>query len=205
METSMKTPVQFYFDFSSPYGYFAAMCIDELAGKYGRQVDWHPILLGAIFKITETKPLVDLPLKGPYSRHDLNRTARLHKIDFKMPSTFPIATHQVARAMLWIQKKHGKDIAKQFAKKAYQAFFMDDINISEVDAILKIATQCGFDSQEVANGMVQQDIKDQLKSDNDAALVKGIFGSPFIIVDGEPFWGFDRFYQIEAMLKNGEI
>ncbi|MCY1251876.1 hypothetical protein D9M72_657430 [compost metagenome] len=32
-------------------------------------------------------------------------------------------------------------------------------------------------------------------------MAKGVFGSPFVIVDGEPFWGFDRFEQVEAHLK----
>jgi 2-hydroxychromene-2-carboxylate isomerase len=32
-----------------------------------------------------------------------------------------------------------------------------------------------------------------------------VFGSPLVIADGEPFWGFDRFDQLEALLKNGNI
>lgn len=204
-EKNKPSPIQFYFDFSSPYGYFAAMYIDELAVKYGRQVDWYPILLGAIFKITESKPLLNFPLKGPYSLHDMERTARLHKIDFTLPSVFPISSHHAARAMLWIQKQHGKDAAKQFAKKIYQAFFVEDINVSEVEAVLSVAVACGFDAASVGHGLAEQEIKDQLKADNESAIAKGIFGAPFIIVDGEPFWGFDRFYQIEALLKNGEI
>jgi 2-hydroxychromene-2-carboxylate isomerase len=158
----MKTPLQFYFDFSSPYGYFAAVRIDELAAEFGRLVDWHPVLLGVIFKTTETRPLLQLPLKGPYSRHDLTRTARHHQIAFKLPTIFPIASHQTARAMLLIQNKHGKDIAKQFAKKCYHSYFVDDINIIEVEAILKIAEDCGVNREEVANGIQLPEIKDQL-------------------------------------------
>ena len=37
----MTAPIDFYFDFSSPYGYFASTRIDELAQKYGRGVLWH--------------------------------------------------------------------------------------------------------------------------------------------------------------------
>ena len=36
-----------------------------------------------------------------------------------------------------------------------------------------------------------------------AALAKGVFGSPFIIVDGEPFWGSDRLDQVDAWLATG--
>ncbi|MEO9135646.1 MAG: 2-hydroxychromene-2-carboxylate isomerase, partial [Casimicrobiaceae bacterium] len=30
-----------------------------------------------------------------------------------------------------------------------------------------------------------------------------VFGSPFVFVDGEPFWGIDRFDQIERWLVQG--
>jgi len=46
-------------------------------------------------------------------------------------------------------------------------------------------------------------IKDALKRDVDAAIAAGVFGSPFVIVDGEPFWGLDRFDQIERWLETG--
>ena len=48
----MAAPIDFYFDFSSPYGYLGAQKIEALAAKYGRNVDWRPVLLGVIFKET---------------------------------------------------------------------------------------------------------------------------------------------------------
>ena len=51
-------PIDFYFDFSSPYGYFAAEQIDALAARYGRSVLWHPFLLGVTFKVTGLAPLI---------------------------------------------------------------------------------------------------------------------------------------------------
>ena len=48
----MKAPVDFYFDFSSPYGYLASQKIEALAAKHGRGVTWRPMLLGAAFKAT---------------------------------------------------------------------------------------------------------------------------------------------------------
>jgi hypothetical protein len=34
----MSQPIDFYFDFSSPYGYLASEKIDDLAARYGRKV-----------------------------------------------------------------------------------------------------------------------------------------------------------------------
>jgi 2-hydroxychromene-2-carboxylate isomerase len=42
--------------------------------------------------------------------------------------------------------------------------------------------------------------KDRLKRENDAAIAAGVFGAPFFIVDGEPFWGNDRRAQLEQWL-----
>jgi len=39
--------------------------------------------------------------------------------------------------------------------------------------------------------------------DFDAALGRGMFGAPYVIIDGEPFWGADRLPQIEKWLETG--
>jgi 2-hydroxychromene-2-carboxylate isomerase len=46
-------------------------------------------------------------------------------------------------------------------------------------------------------------VKEKLKVEVDAAIAKGVFGSPFVIVDGEPFWGTDRFDQVDKWLATG--
>ena len=35
------------------------------------------------------------------------------------------------------------------------------------------------------------------------AIARGVFGAPFIFIDGEPFWGADRLPQIERWLAHG--
>ena len=86
----MKAPIEFYFDFSSPYGFVASERIEVLAAKHGRDVDWRPVLLGVVFKQTGGVPLTQAPIKGDYSKHDMARSARLYGIHgFRLPSTFP--------------------------------------------------------------------------------------------------------------------
>jgi 2-hydroxychromene-2-carboxylate isomerase len=201
----MSAAIDFYFDFSSPYGYFAAARIDELAAKYGRDVEWHPILLGAVFKTTGSAPLTELPMKGKYALHDFDRSARFHGIPYNRPPAFPLPTQVAARAMLWIQSRYGADRSIKFAKLIYQAMFVDGVNIAEPLHVLDIARNNGFDTTGMAEGINSLGIKNQLKAEVDLAMARGVFGSPFVIVDGESFWGFDRFEQVEAMLKYGKI
>ena len=51
--------------------------------------------------------------------------------------------------------------------------------------------------------MADPAIKDRLKQATAAAIERGVFGSPFIFVDGEPFWGADRLDQVDAWLARG--
>ena len=46
-------------------------------------------------------------------------------------------------------------------------------------------------------------MKDALRREVEQALGRGVFGSPFVFVDGEPFWGLDRFDQVERWLATG--
>ena len=75
-------PIDFYFEFASPYGYLASTQIDAIGARHGREVAWHPIMLGAAFKETGARPLMQTPLKGPYLRHDVPRFARLLGVPF---------------------------------------------------------------------------------------------------------------------------
>ena len=200
----MSTPIEFYFDFSSPYGYFAAVEIDQLAARHGRSVNWHPILLGPIFKTLGTNSLVNIPVKGDYSRHDMVRTARFHNIFYQPPSNFPIGSQVAARAALWVQSTQPAK-AVDLIKTLYSAYFTEDIDISVVEHVLRIAADLGIDRDALQAALESQELKDQLRQATEAAGNAGVFGSPFMIVDGESFWGFDRFAQLDAFLKNGKI
>jgi 2-hydroxychromene-2-carboxylate isomerase len=201
----MTSPIDFYFDFSSPYGYFAAERIDALAAKYDCAVNWHPVLLGAVFKKTGATPLPMVPLKGDYARRDFMRTARFHGIAFKEPTPFPISTQVAARAMRWIAATQGDAKAVAFAKAAYRAYFVDGLNIGEQSVVAQVAAAMGIDSAVLVEAINGDAIKEQLKAEVEQAMARGVFGSPYIVADGEPFWGFDRFDQLEAFLKNGTI
>jgi 2-hydroxychromene-2-carboxylate isomerase len=198
----MATALDFYFDFSSPYGYLASQKIEALAQKHGRTVNWCPILLGAIFKVTGGAPLPNLPLKGDYARRDFLRSAKFHNVPMKYPSTFPISGVAPTRAVIWLK---GKEPAKvpALVKALYTALFVDDVNISEAENVIKVAASIGCDANASRAALSDQAVKDKTKAEVDAALARGVFGSPYIVIDGEPFWGIDRFDQIEKWLATG--
>jgi 2-hydroxychromene-2-carboxylate isomerase len=185
--------IDFYFDFSSPFGYLASQKIEALAAKHGRTVKWRPMLLGAAFKATGGVPLTQIPLKGEYAKRDFYRSARFHGLEYRHPEPFPVNTVAACRAFYSLAEE--KD-ALRLAKALFKAYFADNVNIGEPDNVMKVAGTIGL-----APNISDQAVKDKTKGEVDAALAKGVFGSPYVVVDGEPFWGLDRFDQIDRWLK----
>lgn len=199
----MSQPVDFYFDFSSPYGYFAASRIDALAARHGRSTVWRPILLGAIFKVSGQQPLTTIPMKGSYALHDLARSARWFGLPFRMPGKFPVPSIAPCRAYYWLQDRDPA-AAKALAQALYRAYFVEDRDISSPEVTANVAAKLGHDKSAVLQAINDAAVKERLRSEVDAAIERGVFGSPYIVVDGEPFWGSDRLDQIEQWLAKGK-
>jgi 2-hydroxychromene-2-carboxylate isomerase len=198
----MADPIQFYFDFASPYGYMAATRISALAAKNGRRVEWKPFLLGAVFKVTGGVPLPTVPLKGDYHRRDMERCARLHGIAFKVPSKFPIASQSPARTIYWLEPQ-GTAKQEEAVLALYRAYMVDDRDISSPEISADVAASLGYDREKVLEAIGDPAMKERLKQETDAAIRLGAFGSPYIVVDNEPFWGFDRLEQVGRWLQTG--
>jgi 2-hydroxychromene-2-carboxylate isomerase len=198
----MPAPIQIYFDFSSPYGYLGSEKIEALAARHGRTVDWHPMLLGIAFKTTGSQPLTSVPIKGDYAKRDMERSARFHRVAFRLPSKFPIATQAPARIVLW-QREHDQASVGNLVKALYRAYFVLDRDIGDPDIAAEVAAESGLDRQAARGAVDDAAVKDALRREVDAAMAKGVFGSPFVFVDGEPFWGIDHFDQVVRWLAHG--
>lgn len=198
----MAEPIDFYFDFTSPYGYIAAHRIEDVAGRHGRAVRWHPFLVGAVFKLTGTRAAIEDPLKGPYARRDFMRSARLAGLPLNMPSTFPFNPVAASRAFYWADAID-QEGAKRLALKIYDKVFVADTGPVTPEAVADTAAEAGFDREACLSALGSDEIKAKLRAAGDAAVARGVFGSPFFLVDGEPFFGADRLPQVDRWLETG--
>jgi 2-hydroxychromene-2-carboxylate isomerase len=198
----MPEPIDFYFEFASPYGYLASTQIDALAGRHGRAVAWHPIMLGAAFKETGARPLTQTPLKGPYLLHDVPRFARLLGVPLTLPPVMPMNSLAASRACLWLEEADPAQ-ARRLAQSLLYAHWGEGRDLGAPEAVADVAVGLGIERDDLLAAVADQRIKDRLKEQTQAAIERGVFGSPFIFIDGEPFWGADRLPQIEAWLSKG--
>ena len=160
------------------------------------------MLLGPVFKITGQPPLVEIPMKGEYSKHDFARSARLHRIEYAHPARFPIGTVAGLRTFYWL---HDRDptMAQAFAKALYRAYFAEGRDISAAAVVIDVAVAGGADRAALTAALEDPAIKERAKREVDAAIVAGVFGSPYFVVDGEAFWGVDRMPMLEQWIRTG--
>ena len=117
----------------------------------------------------------------------------------------PVASAAVitqARAYYWLlDQDHA--LARRFAHAVFRAYFVDGQDISTSECVLALAAQAGAEPAALAAALLEPVLKERLKTECATALVKGVFGSPHIIIDGEHFFGADRLPQIERWLVSG--
>lgn len=199
----MALPIDFYFDFSSPYGYVAAHRIDAVAAVHGRAVTWHPILLGPIFKNTGGRALVKSgPGKRAYVQRDFARSARRAGLPFTMPEPFPFLAVAASRAYYGLADSDER-AARRLALALFDAAFGEGRDIGKPAGVIAVAQAAGLDGSVVAGCLEDPAVKDRLRDETAQAEAAGVFGSPFFIVDGEPFWGNDRLDEVVAWIEQG--
>ena len=198
----MPAPLDFYFEFASPYGYLASLRIDAIAAAYDREVMWRPIMLGAALKLTGGGPNINLPLNGPYLLHDAPRFARFLGVPLRVPRVMPANSLAASRAFWWLDGQD-PDMAKGFAQAVFHAHWGEGRDISTPEQVAAIGETCGLSAADLIAATQDSAIKARLKAETDRSIERGVFGSPFVFVDDEPFWGADRLDQVERWLATG--
>ena len=198
----MSAPIDFYFDFSSPYGYLASEQIDALGAKHGRAVMWHAIVLDAQFQPQGGMKIPTALMRTEYVKRDVERSAAYFGIPYKAPAPYPVHTEHAARAFQWLSDRN-PDEARSFAHAVFRAYFVEGRNIAETAVLLEIAENLKLDRDDVSAAFSDSATKARLKAEIDLAEARGVFGSPFFIVEGEGFWGNDRLPQLERWLAKG--
>ncbi|MBI3711650.1 MAG: 2-hydroxychromene-2-carboxylate isomerase [Burkholderiales bacterium] len=199
----MSKRIEYWFDFVSPYAYLTTQVIEQLAKKYDREVDWHPMLLGVVFKHTNSTPLtMRPPVMADYHKHDMERSARFAGLPFVLPEPFPINTQNTARVCLWLKEAAPAQVG-EFVRNVTRTYFSEPAALNDIAWLGQQVKAMGLDGEAAMAACENPYYKDLLKSACEEAVSKGIFGAPWLIVDGEAFWGNDRLPQLEKWLDSG--
>jgi 2-hydroxychromene-2-carboxylate isomerase len=198
----MSMAIDFYFDFSSPYGYIASQLIDAMAEKYGRSANWHVIVLNDHFQSIERIKLPTNIMRTDYIKRDAERLAAYYGIPFKTPKLIGLNTELAARLFHTIHDRNPQQ-GKAFADLVLKAYFVDNKNIAMLEELQHLASAVDISAEDFYDASNNSASRARVKAEVDMAEARGVFGSPFFIVEGERFWGNDRLPQLERWLEVG--
>jgi 2-hydroxychromene-2-carboxylate isomerase len=186
--------VVFFHDFSSPFSYLAASRIDEVAARHGAEVEWVPILLGALFREIGTP---DVPLlamhaaKQAWMRRDMEEQAGRHGIPFRFASTFPLRTVTALRVAIVEPRATGP---------MYRAAWAADRDVGDERVLAGVLDDAGLDGGGLVAATRDPAVKERLRANTERAKVAGACGVPTFLVRDQLFWGQDRLELVEAAL-----
>ena len=199
----MATPIRFYLDFASPYAWFALDGIERLAREHGREVEWRPVLIWAVLKAQDIAAPMNVPAKRDYLVTDMVRSAAFHGVPYKHPSKLPLSAHLASR-LYYALAERDPPMALAFGRDVFAAFFTHDEDISDAEIVTRIASRHGIAAAEAQDAMNGPLGRERLAAAVDAAIADKVCGSPFFIIDGEPFFGADRLPQVAWRLQQSQ-
>jgi len=185
----MTKPIDFYFDFVSPYTFISFQQIKTLRFKKDFKFKFRPILLGGLHNLNKITAPAFIPAKARFMIRDCKMVSDKYKISFKFNSYFPIKTVNLMRGVL-IAEEDG--LANEYIDKIFEALWVSGLNLNDQVIIDKVLKNLDINPKTFALRLSNQNIKDELKKRTQDAFEKGIFGAPTFYVNNKVFWGQDR-------------
>ena len=192
----MTKEIDFYFDFISPYTFFAYKKIQSLPKNI--KINYKPILLGGLHNLQGITAPAFIKPKLKYMMSDCNLIAKKNNIDFIWNSKFPLNSLYIMRGYLCVNSH----IRNLYIDIMFDAYWKDNLDISNDQILIYLLEKCKIKKDIFFNDIENQKIKDELKNITKETHDKEIFGAPTFVVNNKIFWGQDRLgYALDELNK----
>lgn len=187
----MKT-VHYFMSPVSPWSYLGHKRFLAMASANGARVLLRPIDLGRVFPQSGGLPLAKrAPQRQAYRLHELQRWRDHVGVPLNVhPKFFPAPPDDAARLIIAADLAKGTEAALKLAGAFMSAVWAEDRNIGDAPTRAAIVAEQGLDA--AALEARADDARTAFDAYTDEAIAAQVFGAPWYVVDGEPFWGQDR-------------
>ncbi|MDQ6988020.1 MAG: DsbA family protein [Mariprofundaceae bacterium] len=193
--------IDFYFDFISPFSYLAAMNIAEFGyahgiQTHGAQIQWMPINLPSLIRISDNIPPSHTPNKARYLVRDLKRKAKKMALPLKLilPGTFDSRNAMYVACML------NNEDRQRFCLTVLKNIWSGDVAVSNPDWLRDIVVKEKLPEKWLLYNT--ETAKNMLRANTDRAFAAGAFGAPSFVLHKsgrrELFFGVDHMPDLAA-------
>ena len=188
--------IAFYFDVISPYAYLAFHAMPESLQGNHVQVQYKPVLFGAILQHLGQLGPAEIPGKRTWTYQQVLWHAHQNKIPMQMMATHPFNPIGLLRLALACDA-HGapnRYVCNTLFNHVWRGGLdaADPLRLKELTEKLSPIRDPQSD-----------EVKQELKNNTQHAIDLGIFGVPTFAIDEHLFWGFDALPMLNAYL-NGD-
>lgn len=190
--------VDFYFDFLSPYSYFAWINHCNLDMEFS----YMPVPMGSLFSHWDMKGPGEILPKRIYMLKSCFRYAAKKNISFIPPKSHPFNPLYALR-LSTLAINSGNQ--KKMIDILFKAVWEKGQDVSDLDFLLELLSDNGFsNAQELLDKTFEKEVKMEVKRNLKEAKGSMIFGVPTFKVDDEIFWGNDSMEQLQSYVNNTE-
>lgn len=186
--------VSFFFDYLSPFSYFAFFRLKELDAT----VEFVPTPLGPLLNHWGIKGPGEVPPKREFLLKQCLRRATREHIPFTTPKTHPFNSIYALRLSL---KEVAGELQPKVIETLWFAGWQNRIDMGEPEELLSALRAAGLPAEELYEKSFSSEAKKALKANIARATGLGVFGVPSFVVDGELFWGEDSMNELKKFLR----
>ena len=197
----MKT-IEYFIATASPWTYVGHERLTEIAAQHGAQIVVKPMDLARVFPVSGGLPLGKrAPQRQAYRLVDLPRWAAFRNRPLNLhPKYFPVDGNPAAHWIIAAEAGFGQAAALRLTGAVLQGVWAEERNIADPAELAAIATGAGLDAAALADGAARPETEATYDRYTREAIDLQVFGAPWYVVNGEPFWGQDRLELLERAL-----
>ena len=195
----MAQRLEFFFDYGSPYSYFADTQLADLVQRTGCEIVYRPMLLGGVFKaVGGHSPMAEpIEAKRRYFGLELRRAVEHYGVPFTSPPGFPINTLQIMRTAHAALRE---GVFEVFHPAVFRAFWGEGQGLGDLRVLASVLESAGLDAEALLAASLDADVKGELRETTEEAVERGAFGAPPFFLEEELFFGADRLPFLERVL-----
>ena len=201
--------LEFFYDCSSPWTYFAFTRIIPMVADMGLLIRWRPILVGGVFNAVNKQVYANREAmfsdnenkrRLNYYLKDLQDWAELCGVQATMPVGHPINSVKAMRGAFYAQEQ---DLLEPYSAAVFKTYWGSQTpDISNDEVLAGICRQVGLDAEGFLTAIADQQYKDLLRQNTDELIARGGYGSPTLFIDGDDmYFGNDRLPLVEHRLR----
>ena len=195
----MAARVEFHFDFGSPNAYLAHLAIPGVEQRAGIRFEYVPVLLGGVFKATNNvSPAVSLKgirNKPEYQRIETERFLERYGVSAYVPNPhFPVNTLTIMRGAV-VARREG--FFARYVDEVYRHMWVEQRKMDDLEVVAEALAASDLPVDRILGGIQDPDVKQELITNTESAVARGVFGSPSFFVGDELYFGKEKLRDVE--------